>query len=144
MRAANVAQAAFCRLDQILLTFGSLSIYYQSVRTEDDANIPGCTAILDSIKKWWAKADQDVFIAAVILNPFIKTSAFCPSLPFLMRAGVLAPFRRLYECFFSITETAEELAENLQALFGNSLRGHIIGQPEILFPPIEEKPPAAA
>ena len=30
-----------------------------------------------------------------------------------------------------------------EALFGNSLRGHIIGQPEILFPPIEEKPPAA-
>ena len=107
-------------MDQILLTFGSLSIYYQSVRTEDDANIPGCTAILDSIEKRWAKADQDVFIAAVILNPFIKTSAFCPSLPFLTRAGVLALFRRLYERFFSITETAEELAENLQALFGNS------------------------
>ena len=28
-----------------------------------------------------------------------------------------------------------------EALFGNSLRGHVIGQPAILFPPIEEKPP---
>ncbi len=31
-----------------------------------------------------------------------------------------------------------------EALFGNSLRGHTIGKPKvILFPPIEEKPPAA-
>ncbi len=30
-----------------------------------------------------------------------------------------------------------------EALFGNSLRGHVIGKPKVLFPPIEEKPPAA-
>ena len=30
-----------------------------------------------------------------------------------------------------------------EALFGNSLRGHTIGKPKVLFPPIEEKPPAA-
>ena len=29
-----------------------------------------------------------------------------------------------------------------EALFGNSLRGHVIGKPEIIFPPIEEKAPA--
>lgn len=33
-RAANVAQAAFCRLDQILLTFGSLSIYYTDIKAK--------------------------------------------------------------------------------------------------------------
>jgi hypothetical protein len=111
---------AFCCLKQILLTFSSLSLYYQDVRTEDDANIPGCTAILDSIEKWWAKADQDVFIAAVILNLFIKALAFCPSLPFLTQAGILSLLRRLYKHFFSPTETAEDLAENMQLLFTNA------------------------
>jgi methionyl-tRNA synthetase len=30
-----------------------------------------------------------------------------------------------------------------EALFGNSLRGHTIGKPQVLFPPIEEKPAKA-
>ena len=82
-RAANITQAAFCHLDQILLTFGSLSIYYKDIKAKDPANVLGCTAILDSIEKWWAKADQDIFIATVILNPFVKTAVFSPQVPFL-------------------------------------------------------------
>jgi methionyl-tRNA synthetase len=49
--------------------------------------------------------------------------------------------------------TAEKIRAQLQltagpvrlqeALFGNSLRGHTIGKPEVLFPSLEEKPPAA-
>ena len=31
-----------------------------------------------------------------------------------------------------------------EALYGNSLRGHAIGKPEVLFPPIEEKPPSGS
>ena len=50
-RAANVAQAAFCYLDQILLMFGSLSIHYQDLMTKDPVKIPGCSAIVDSIEK---------------------------------------------------------------------------------------------
>jgi methionyl-tRNA synthetase len=48
--------------------------------------------------------------------------------------------------------TAVKIREQLQltpgpvrlneALYGNSLRGHTIGKPKVLFPPIEEKPPA--
>ena len=106
-------------MDQILLTFGSLTMYYQDTKTQDAANIPGCTAILDSIEKRWAKADQDVFVAAVILNPFVKTSAFSAQLPFLTRAGVLSLMKRLYHRFFSPNETAEELAENMRRLLSN-------------------------
>jgi hypothetical protein len=118
-RAANVAQAAFCRLDQILLTFGSLSIYYKDIKAKDPANDLGCTAILDSIEKRWEKVDQDVFIAAVILNPFVKTAAFSAQVRFLTRAGVLALMKRLYQRFFSITDTTEEFEENMQRLFSN-------------------------
>ncbi|KAI9442952.1 ribonuclease H-like domain-containing protein [Lactarius indigo] len=118
-RAANVAQAAFCRLDQILLTFGSLSIYYREIMDQDPDNAIGCTAILNSIEKRWAKADQDIFIAAVLLNPFVKTAAFSPRVSFLTRAGVFTLLKRLYQRFFSITESPDQLSANINTLFTN-------------------------
>jgi hypothetical protein len=63
--------------------FGSLNMYYQNIKMENATNNPGCTAILESIEKQWAKVDQDVFIAAIILNPFVKTLAFSPQLSFM-------------------------------------------------------------
>ncbi len=54
----------------------------------------------------------------------------------------------------ALPATAEKVRVQLQlpagprrleeALFGTSLRGHAIGQPEVLFPPIEPKPAAGA
>jgi hypothetical protein len=41
-----------------------------------------CTAILASLEKRWAKADQSVFILAVILNPYIRASAFSNTSPY--------------------------------------------------------------
>jgi methionyl-tRNA synthetase len=50
--------------------------------------------------------------------------------------------------------TAEKIRAQLQltpgpvrledALFGNSLRGQAVGKPKVIFPPVEEKPPAGA
>ena len=50
--------------------------------------------------------------------------------------------------------TAEKIRAQLQlpteprrldrALFGNSLRGHTVGKPSVIFPPIEPKPAAGA
>ena len=118
-RAANLVQAAFCPLDQILLTFGSLCMYYDNLRTKDPADRMGCTAIIDSIEKRWAKADQEVFIAAVILNPFIKISPFSRQTQLLTWAGILLLLKRLYTRFFSSTEQANELQENLWQLYSN-------------------------
>ena len=35
-----------------------------------------CTVILTSLEERWAKADQDVFILAVFLNPYICSKCF--------------------------------------------------------------------
>jgi hypothetical protein len=123
-RAANLAQAAFCRLDQILLTFGSLCMHYDNLRTKDPADLTGCTAIIDSIEKRWAKADQDVFVAAVILNPFIKTAPFSSQTRLVTRASILSLLKRLYARFFSITEEEDRLKESLQQLYSN-LEGYL-------------------
>ena len=41
-------------------------------------DLVGCTAILNSLEKCWLAADQCIFIAAVIVNPFYRTAVFAP------------------------------------------------------------------
>ncbi|KJA26430.1 hypothetical protein HYPSUDRAFT_120776, partial [Hypholoma sublateritium FD-334 SS-4] len=72
--AANIIQAAFCRLDSVATTFGYLIWAYGNMTDEDD--IPGRDAIIKSIEKRWQKTDQEVFVAAVILNPFYRLAPF--------------------------------------------------------------------
>ncbi|KAF8157696.1 hypothetical protein BJ912DRAFT_866740, partial [Pholiota molesta] len=71
---ANIIQAAFCRLDTVLLTFGYLVWTYRQMNDAED--IPGRDAIIRSIEQRWEKTDQQVFIAAVILNPFTRLAPF--------------------------------------------------------------------
>lgn len=75
--AANITQAAHCRLDQVLTIFGLL--YRSFSRYHDARDQKICDAVLSSISKRWAKADQDIFIAAIILNPILKTHIFAPT-----------------------------------------------------------------
>jgi hypothetical protein len=96
--AANITQASFCRIDQVLLTFGFLVMQYRALTDPDD--LIGCNAIINSIEQRWAKADQDVFIAAVILNPFFRSSPFAP-LPSFNNAGIHKLFRDLWLRFYS-------------------------------------------
>ena len=58
-----------------------------------------CSAILESLEKRWANSDQDVFVAAVILNPFFKHTPFKP-LPCFRPASIHGLFVTLWERFF--------------------------------------------
>ncbi|KAF5330104.1 hypothetical protein D9758_018273 [Tetrapyrgos nigripes] len=71
--AANVIQAAHCRLDQVLLTFGCL--FYQFSHM-DVADTCGCNAIVASLESRWHKTDQEIFVAAVLLNPIFCNTLF--------------------------------------------------------------------
>ncbi|KAI0633207.1 ribonuclease H-like domain-containing protein [Trametes polyzona] len=73
--AANIAQAAHTRLDQVIIVFGFLH-YRFSHLPPDIADEAASTAVLQSIEQRWAKSDQAVFIAALILNPVFKLDAF--------------------------------------------------------------------
>jgi hypothetical protein len=70
--AANVTQAAHTRLDHVLLTLGNLFRVYSDPNLDPQIQ----TGILGSLEKRWAKADQDVFILAVFLNPYIRQQPF--------------------------------------------------------------------
>ena len=68
--AANVTQTASCRLDTVLLTFGFLVMQYQKLTDIDD--LTASTSIISSLEKRWMAADQDIFIATVIVNSFYR------------------------------------------------------------------------
>ena len=70
----NVTQGSFCCLDQVLMAFGHLIMQYKSMVDPED--MVGCTAIIKSIEAQWATADQEIFIAAVVLNPFYQSTPF--------------------------------------------------------------------
>lgn len=72
--AANITQSSHCRLDEVLLTFGALAMEFSKLIHDDDEELVK-EALLKSIESRWEKSDQDVFVAAVILNLFIKVSA---------------------------------------------------------------------
>jgi hypothetical protein len=77
---------------------GQLHRVYIDIRSKDrtspdadyEDNDHPVTAIIDSIEKRWKKADQDLFIACIFLNPFLKMSLFnCSKLSVAMVLGIL-------------------------------------------------------
>lgn len=102
--AANITQSSFCRLDQVLLTFSFLVMHYRKMTDPEDKE--GCAAIMDSIENRWQKADQELFVAAVILNPFFRTTTFAP-LPILNNAGIHSLLHSLWTRFYSTTPPDE-------------------------------------
>jgi hypothetical protein len=66
--ASNITQASFCRLDTGLLTFGFLMMQYRNMTDEED--LDAANAIMESLERRWAVADQQIFIASIILTLF--------------------------------------------------------------------------
>ena len=60
---------------------------YQAMTEPDD--LPGCTAIIDSLKKRWSKTDQEIFIATLIINSFFGQTPLTQS-PHFNNAGITA------------------------------------------------------
>jgi len=97
--AANVTQSAFCRLDEVLIIFGSLCMTYSGMISSRQGDIVSCQAIIASIEKRWKNSDQEPFIAAVLLNPLLKVSPFHPHTAFSL-ANIHQLFRSLFIRFF--------------------------------------------
>ncbi|KAF9049172.1 ribonuclease H-like domain-containing protein, partial [Panaeolus papilionaceus] len=97
--AANITQSAHCRLDDVLLTFASLYIAYLSLTDNIDKDVK--ESLLKSIEKRWEQSDQEVFIAAVLLNPFIRASAFRKDPTLFSTGAVHRLFSDLWRRFYN-------------------------------------------
>lgn len=104
--AANISQAAHIRPDQILFIFAMLYVQFRGFEDEDEATIRA--TMLSAIEARWAKVDQDVFIAAVILNPVHRTRPFSP-LNILTTGGVYSLFLRLWKRFYGGQDVPQNL-----------------------------------
>ena len=107
--AACIMQTAHCCLNQVLLIFGLLYAEYQQLINEGDDSA-GLMATLNSIESRWAKCDQDIFIAAIILNPIYKTVPFA-NLLILNLAGIL-PFSVVFGNNFMAWHPLQHFAQN--------------------------------
>ncbi|KZV78136.1 hypothetical protein EXIGLDRAFT_784260 [Exidia glandulosa HHB12029] len=80
--AARVAQGAYIRCDHILLILGRIYKLYSDMIDKDSAGSASSRdahylhGVLDSIKKRWSKADQDLFVLCLFLNPRICSQLF--------------------------------------------------------------------
>lgn len=88
--AANVSQVAHTQLDHVLLTLGNLVYSTQMEAFDEDIRL----GILKSLEKRWKKADQDIFVVAVFLNPFIRATLFKKE--FLTEAQLYTIVERVY------------------------------------------------
>lgn len=72
----------------------------QYLEMKDDEDQGAVTAIMKSLEKRWAVADQEVFIAAVVLNPFYRTVPFA-QVNQLNNAGIQVLLASLYYRFYN-------------------------------------------
>jgi hypothetical protein len=114
--AANITLSAFCRLDEVLMTFASLYMEYTKLNSPEDSVIR--TAVLDSINRRWMKSDQDMFIAAVILNPYLKTTPFKRS-QIITNASIFGLLSRLWKRFYTTEDVPLELYKQLDEYLNN-------------------------
>ncbi|KAI9063901.1 hypothetical protein FKP32DRAFT_1564653 [Trametes sanguinea] len=125
--AANVAQTAHCRLDQVLLTFGFLYHRFSNL-PPDVSDAAATSAVCDSIEERWRKADQAVFVAAVVLNPVYMLQPFA-GIPELSVMQLQTLLSQLWTRFFS-SPAPLELRQDLKDYLNKSghfevLPGHV-------------------
>ena len=103
--AALTCQTVDLRLDQVLLVLGKLLTQFQKFyqdaitgSTEQDVS----AAVIQSLEKRWNVADQDAFITATILNPYVGRRRLCfnSSLEIWKQNGLYHTIARVYQRIF--------------------------------------------
>ncbi|KAF8883356.1 hypothetical protein CPB84DRAFT_1850999 [Gymnopilus junonius] len=90
-------------------------LYMEYHKLSDAEDAPVHDSLFKSIKQCWEKADQDVFIAAIFLNPFLKSSPFQKNLRLISTGSIHTLLSRLWLHFYSTpvpTELYEEIIDN--------------------------------
>jgi hypothetical protein len=91
--ANNVTQACYTCLDHIGLTLGNLYQIYSNSSIE----APICDHVLGSLEKRSQAADQDVFILAMHLHPWVRGRCFMKT---LSRSALCNMVEKVYTWLF--------------------------------------------
>ena len=108
--ASNITQSNEARLDTVLLVFALLYNKFDHLPTTNASDKIVAETVCNSINTRWEASDQDLFVAAVILNPMHKTRPFrkCQWLSIGLISVLMA---RLYCRFFGGPSPRELLQE---------------------------------
>ena len=97
-------QADNTRLDHVILCLGKLYMQFESWLKNylSDHKRQSIIAVFKSLEKYWAEADQDLFIAAIILNVFVGRSLLCFSSNIFawQNYGLFKTMQRVYHHLF--------------------------------------------
>ncbi|KAJ7651817.1 hypothetical protein B0H17DRAFT_833198, partial [Mycena rosella] len=96
--AAKCMQGPDAGLDQVLLMLGNLYRIYGA----PEINSRVRTCIRKSLEKRWLPMEQDVFILAVYLNPYIRCAAFSTKNPVVKPINLYQIAKRLFHRFFDV------------------------------------------
>ena len=91
--AANILQSSDTRLDTTLLTWGNLYRIYSDPALDDAVR----AQVLNSLSKRWLQMDQDAFISAVIMNPYVHGKGFACGNSLLSPVGLYNIAKRTCE-----------------------------------------------
>jgi hypothetical protein len=108
-------QAPDAKLPVVPITLGNLYHIFSDPSIEASIR----HTVHESLEKCWAKADQDFFIAALLLNPYIHGRCFASGLSFLTPAGLYGIVKRVYERVMQVTAELE-LHQVFQDYMSNS------------------------
>lgn len=81
------------------MTFAYLYMEYSKLREDEDAAVR--EALLGSINRRWMKSDQDAFITAVMLNPFLKIAPFKRDRSLITNVAIYSLLARLWKRFYN-------------------------------------------
>jgi hypothetical protein len=92
-------------MDHVLLTLGQLYHDYKHLDIEDAVH----EKIHLSLEMRWQKADQDAFIMAIVLNPYIRNRPLNREVVNLTPMGLSNIAKRLYMQVFQVNDAPLEL-----------------------------------
>ena len=121
---ANITQASNMRLYHVLTTLANLYRIYSNLDLEEDSDVRD--QVLMSLEKHWAAADQDPFIATVILNPFLHGNFLGHHIA-LTPIGLCNMLKRLQSRVFRVDADAD-----FQAAFMDYYNKHEEFSPEAM------------
>lgn len=117
--ATNVTQANNARLDVVLLTLAYIFYIYCDVTYDTVVR----DAIHSSLEKRWKKADQEVFILAILFNPYVRKKCFNRENPLFTEASLWGMVTRCYSRMFPESEHGRPNWEMpATSVYGLSLR----------------------
>ncbi|KAG8707863.1 hypothetical protein FRC11_007073, partial [Ceratobasidium sp. 423] len=94
--AANVSPTSATRLDHILVELGRLYHVFSHPKSNPEIR----EVALASLERCWSKSDQDPYILAVFLNPFIRGRLFSRVNPLLNRWAIYGAVKRVFRRVF--------------------------------------------